>query len=1363
MSKKQSRRNNSRRAGWRKSRVAALIILALVCVISTSLLAQVISRKAQPANSGEVSTASLTPGSPSKEMIYAGGRLIATEEPAGPICTYSIFPQSQGFTSSGGTGGVSVTAGAGCGWTAGSNASFLTITSGSSGSGNGTVNYSVASNSGAFRSGTLTIAGLTFTVNQDAATPLYEGWLDGADCNTIFGWAADINRLNTSISVDIYDGTAYLTTVLANQYRPDIAAYLGDNGLHGFSFATPASLKNGQPHSVFVKFSGTSTNLSGTPKSITCVVLPNAPSSLAATAASSSQINLTWADNSTNETGFKLERKTGSGGVYSQIATPLVNATSHPDTGLAASTTYFYRIRATNSAGDSAYSNEASATTSTAGGAGTGLKGEYFTNRTLTGPPAVTRVDPTINLAWGTGSPDPAIPIDQFSVLWTGQVQAQFSQTYTFYVFSDDGIRMWVNGQLLIDRWFDQYGPEVASAPIALIAGQKYDIRIEYYEAFGGAELHLSWSSASTAKQIVPQSQLFPPAASGNYSLSLNGAGAYVSVPDSNSLDITGPFTVEAWVKTNTPTATQQGIVERYRTVQGIQDGGFALRLSNGRLQFWSLKNGFDLVDVVEGNSVIPTGWHHVAGVWDGSELRVYMDGVLNGFKASTFAPAAGTMNLKIGARGDDASFPFNGLIDEVRITASALYTGQSFTVERQLTAVAGTRALWKFDGQSTSDASGNGNTGTLVSGAGFSADVPTSACVSPVASAPTLQSDTVWVEDAPPAGAIVDGNWGAASWRWDTRQKASGTQSHTDPLTGGIHQHYFYNAPLTTSLGEKLVCYVLVNPCNPPREVMLQWLGPEGTFEHRAFWGENLIGWGTTGTGSRLGMGALPQAGAWVRLEVPTSSVGLSGATINGVAFTLYDGQACFDRVGKATGPPLPTNNASFVSQTPPPLQMSPSQTASVSVTMQNTGTTTWTAADGYKLGSQNPQDNLTWGLSREVVPNSVAPGAQVTFNFSATAPATTGTYNFQWQMLREGVEWFGSPTTNMAITVSSGGGGGGSCSQVTVFSGSGIGGYLEGLGTAARWYFPYDGVVGKDPVSALNALFVADTFNHRIRMVYLEGANAGLSILIAGSGTAGYWEGDGDPYQARYNLPTGLAVIKDAGGIVTTLLVVDGGNNMIRKLDRPLSGSVWRPSWLSGQTGAGYADGPPDQTQFFFPRKAVVGLDGFIYVTDSMNNRIRKLNLAGNSSTLATGINTPVGITVSRTTGVLYLTENGAPSIWSLTTAGTANRIAGNGTAGVWDGTGAAARFSAPDQLDWTNAGGSEVLYIGDRLNHEIRKLAIATTVVTTYAGSGTAGYVNGSCSAAQFNNPRGVPIGPLGEIYVIDSGNYRIRKVQ
>jgi RHS repeat-associated protein len=114
-------------------------------------------------------------------------------------------------------------------------------------------------------------------------------------------------------------------------------------------------------------------------------------------------------------------------------------------------------------------------------------------------------------------------------------------------------------------------------------------------------------------------------------------------------------------------------------------------------------------------------------------------------------------------------------------------------------------------------------------------------------------------------------------------------------------------------------------------------------------------------------------------------------------------------------------TNNAAFVSQSVP-TTMSAGQAYSVNVTMQNTGTNTWSAANNYRLGTQNPQDNTLWtGATRVMLPAgvNVAPGSNATFSFTVTAPATPGTYNFQWKMLRELVEWFGPLTANVAVNV--------------------------------------------------------------------------------------------------------------------------------------------------------------------------------------------------------------------------------------------------------------------------------------------------------------------------------------------------------
>jgi RHS repeat-associated protein len=142
-------------------------------------------------------------------------------------------------------------------------------------------------------------------------------------------------------------------------------------------------------------------------------------------------------------------------------------------------------------------------------GSGTGLQAQYFDNMNFTNL-KVTRTDATVNVDWGGGTPDGSIGVDTFTTRWTGKVEPQYSQTYTFYTQTDDGVRLWVNGQLIIDKWIDQ-GPTEWSGQITLTAGQRYDIRMDFYENGGGAMATLSWSSASQAKQIIPQSRLYLP------------------------------------------------------------------------------------------------------------------------------------------------------------------------------------------------------------------------------------------------------------------------------------------------------------------------------------------------------------------------------------------------------------------------------------------------------------------------------------------------------------------------------------------------------------------------------------------------------------------------------------------------------------------------------------------------------------------------------------------------------------------------------------------------------------------------------------------------------------------------------------
>ena len=121
-----------------------------------------------------------------------------------------------------------------------------------------------------------------------------------------------------------------------------------------------------------------------------------------------------------------------------------------------------------------------------------GLRGEYFANRNLEGKPVLVRVDREVNFDWGLGSPDPKLPPDNFSVRWTGKLVPPETRVYEIYARTDDGVRLWIDGKLLIDSWHDR-GATTDRARVRLEAGKEHEIRIEYYEHAGVATAQIGW------------------------------------------------------------------------------------------------------------------------------------------------------------------------------------------------------------------------------------------------------------------------------------------------------------------------------------------------------------------------------------------------------------------------------------------------------------------------------------------------------------------------------------------------------------------------------------------------------------------------------------------------------------------------------------------------------------------------------------------------------------------------------------------------------------------------------------------------------------------------------------------------------
>jgi len=139
---------------------------------------------------------------------------------------------------------------------------------------------------------------------------------------------------------------------------------------------------------------------------------------------------------------------------------------------------------------------------------GTGLKGSYYNNVDFTNL-ALERTDSQINFDWQLGSPDASIGDDTYSIRWEGDIEVPREGTYTFYLNSDDGVRLWVNNKLMVENW-TVHAPTEDIGMIHLEPGQRYSIRLDYYENLGGAVAQLSWSGPGILKELIPASYLFP-------------------------------------------------------------------------------------------------------------------------------------------------------------------------------------------------------------------------------------------------------------------------------------------------------------------------------------------------------------------------------------------------------------------------------------------------------------------------------------------------------------------------------------------------------------------------------------------------------------------------------------------------------------------------------------------------------------------------------------------------------------------------------------------------------------------------------------------------------------------------------------
>jgi len=261
-----------------------------------------------------------------------------------------------------------------------------------------------------------------------------------------------------------------------------------------------------------------------------------------------------------------------------------------------------------------------------------------------------------------------------------------------------------------------------------------------------------------------------------------------------------------------------------------------------------------------------------------------------------------------------------------------------------------------------------------------------------------------------------------------------------------------------------------------------------------------------------------------------------------------------------------------------------------------------------------------------------------------------------------------------------------------------------------------------------------------------------------IAGTGVMGSADGSGTA--ASFSNLMGLAV--DSGG---TLYVADSRNNLIRKVST--DGAV---TTLAGSGSEGSADGKNRSASFFFPGAVAVDGGGKVYVADTHNNLIRKI-ANGEVTTLAgrlmpgkiaapeslDRIDDPYGIAVGKN-GCIYFADWFKDVIRKISPDGKMTILAGNGTPGSADGVGTAATFYLPEGIAADEHGN---LYIADTYNNMIRKIN-PQGVVTTLAGKKKKGAADGKGAAASFLHPAGIAVDKKGNVYVADMGNNKIRKI-
>ncbi len=623
----------------------------------------------------------------------------------------------------------------------------------------------------------------------------------------------------------------------------------------------------------------------------------------------SSGASLTWSASSDNVAGYHVYRASSTAGAFTRVSSSLVSGTSFNDPS-ATSGTYTYMVRAVKleSTPSGTYYNPSQGVFTTADGTGPSLpvvsiiatdanaaeagseSGTFTISRTGATTSALTvnytlsgtAVNGTDYNSLGTSTTIPAgagstsvtvRPIDDTLVESAETVILTVNSTAAYTVDSSVTATVTIADNDTTNPPADTTAPTVAitqPSGNASVSGISVAVTANASDNVGVAGVQFQLDGANLSGEIttLPATQYWNTtfAADGLHRLSAiarDAAGnratsAVVSVTVNNSGSTTNPPPVVVWLDDEIPyggtPSADGGDSWNWVSSNPAPFAGSVAHQSTGTENQEHMFSHAWVTLPVNTNDVLfthiyinPTNrplqimlqwndntWEHRA-YW-GASINTYgVEGSASRRYMGPLPPAGQWVRLEVPAKA-------------VALEGSVL-KGMAFTL-------VGGQATWDYAGKLSALSVNSNPSGTNA----------------------TARGDNIWVDDGIPYGATTTST-GGDSWNWVNNNPTPfyGNTAHQSTGTG-IQEHSFNHAWITMSIdaGDVLFTYVYLDPANKPDEIMLQWT--DGSWDHRAYWGTNIINYGTDGTVSRRYMGPLPPAGEWVRLKIPASMVGLEG-----------------------------------------------------------------------------------------------------------------------------------------------------------------------------------------------------------------------------------------------------------------------------------------------------------------------------------------------------------------------------------------------------------------------------------------------------------------------------------------------------